>query len=120
MDGYDKHYSDESFWEKLKRHAMIIGRETVQKAAVLYFCMKDPDTPAQAKLVIVGALGYLIFPADAIPDMIVPVGYSDDIGALALAATIVAIHIKDSHVTEAKALTRRFFGGDEPDANAAT
>jgi hypothetical protein len=45
MEGYGKHYTEESFWDKLKRYAIVLGREAVEKALILYFCLKDPDPP---------------------------------------------------------------------------
>lgn len=119
MEGYDKHYSDDLFWDKLKHYALLISREAVEKALLLYFCLNDLDTPAQTKSITAGSLGYLIFPMDAIPDLVPLVGYADDIGALTLAVTIAATHIKDEHIAEAKATVRRFFGRDYgPEANA--
>ena len=63
----------------------------------LYYCLLDPDTPAKARTVILGALGYFIVPLDSIPDVVPAVGYSDDLGVLALAFTTVLIHIKPEH-----------------------
>ena len=63
----------------------------------LYYCLLDPDTPAKAKAVIVSALGYFIFPMDAIFDAVPVVGYSDDLGVLALALAAVLMHIKPEH-----------------------
>jgi len=110
MDEYEKHYSEESFWQKLKDYAATIGRKGAEIALTLYFCMLDPDTPARSKAIIAGALGYFVFPLDAIPDLLPGVGFSDDLGALALAIGIVAAHIKEQHKTEAQAALARWFG----------
>lgn len=119
LDGYGKHYSEDSFWAKLGAYAAVIGRKGAQIALTLYYCMRDADTPARAKAVIAGSLGYLIFPLDAIPDLLPAVGFSDDLGALALAIGIVAAHIKDRHKSQARATLARWFGpatgkGDSP------
>lgn len=58
----DTEYSEESFWEKIASSAKLAGREVIEKALVLYYCMQDPDTPAWATSVIVGALIYFISP----------------------------------------------------------
>jgi uncharacterized membrane protein YkvA (DUF1232 family) len=110
VDEYEKHYSDDSFWAKLKAYAAAIGRKGAEIALTLYYCLRDPDTPARAKAVIAGSLGYLIFPLDAIPDPLPAVGFSDDLGALALAIGIVAAHIKKEHKSEASAALTRWFG----------
>ena len=69
MDDYGRHFSNESFWEKVKRYALKAGSVVLRPALTLYFALQDEDTPAWAKAVIVGALGYFVFPMDAIPDM---------------------------------------------------
>ena len=106
-------YSDESFWEKVKKFALTAGKEVIEKALVLYYCLKDSDTPAWAKTVIIGALGYFILPADAIPDYIAAVGFTDDLGALAAATLTVATHVKKEHVSQARETIARWFGAEE-------
>ena len=61
---YSDEYSEQGFWEKLKKYAMNAGRDVVEKTLVLYYCLLDADTPAKAKAVIVSALGYFIVPID--------------------------------------------------------
>ncbi|MBM4346102.1 MAG: DUF1232 domain-containing protein [Deltaproteobacteria bacterium] len=73
--------------------AKTAGREAIGMALTLYFAMKDPEVPVWAKSVIVGALGYFIFPIDVIPDVMVPIGYTDDVGVMAAALTMVAVHV---------------------------
>jgi uncharacterized membrane protein YkvA (DUF1232 family) len=84
---YGDYFTDEAFWNKVKRYAKRAGRRVLEPALVLYFCMRDDDTPAWAKGVILGALGYFIFPMDAIPDATPAVGFADDLGALAWIST---------------------------------
>lgn len=102
-------YSDESFWEKLKKYAIVAGREVVETALKLYYCMQDADTPRWAKTVIGGALLYFVMPLDSVPDLL-PGGYVDDLGALSGAVLTVATHIKDEHVAKAKAKMVQWFG----------
>jgi uncharacterized membrane protein YkvA (DUF1232 family) len=104
-----EHYSDDGFWKKLGRHALAAGREVVEKALTLYYCLMDGDTPAWAKGVIIGALGYLIWPLDVVPDFVPVVGYGDDLGVLAGALVTVALHVKDVHVRKATATLRCWF-----------
>ena len=103
-------YSDESFWEKVKTQALKAGKEVIEKALTLYYCLQDTDTPGWAKTVIVGALAYFILPADAIPDYIAIVGFTDDLGVLAAAVATVAAHVKDDHATKARQVVERWFG----------
>lgn len=80
---------------------------------ILFFCMRDSETPAWAKSVIVGALGYLIFPMDFIPDTILGAGFTDDWSVILGAIATVAAHIKGEHKDRASAFTNRFFGSEE-------
>ena len=102
-------YTDNSFWDKLKNYALAAGRDVVEKALTLYYCHQDRDTPAWARKVIVGALAYFILPTDAIPDLIPGAGYTDDLGALALAVALLAANIKDEHVRLARQKLAQWF-----------
>jgi len=107
---YSKEYSEKSFWKKVRNFAIKAGREVIEKALMMYYCLKDGDTPVWAKTVIVGALGYFIAPLDAIPDLTPMVGFTDDLGALAAAFAIVAAHIKSDHKQMAKEKLKVWFG----------
>ncbi len=61
----------------------------------MYFCMIDVQTPLQAKAIIAGALAYFLSPADAIPDAIVGVGFTDDASVIATALVTVSTHVTD-------------------------
>ena len=113
MADYETEYSDSSFWEKVKTQALRAGKEVIEKALTLYYCLQDRDTPTWAKTVIVGALAYFILPMDAIPDYIVAVGFTDDLGALAAAVATVAAHLKDDHASKAKKMMEKWFGDKE-------
>ncbi len=105
---YKQHYTDDSFWQKTKCFAIKVGKETMEKSFIMYYCMKDSDTPAKHKSIILSALGYFILPLDLIPD-ILPGGWMDDLGALALAFSTVTASIKDSHVKMAQLKLDKFF-----------
>ncbi len=105
-------YSEEKFWEKINKvrtKAKEIAKEIIEKAFVLYYCFLDDDTPKWAKGVIIGALGYLISPIDAIPDFLPVIGYSDDIAVLAGAIILVALSIKKEHTEKAKEKVNTYF-----------
>lgn len=103
-------YSAPRLWRTLGRAAVAAGRKTILTALTLFYCLKDSDTPTWAKGVIVGALGYLVLPADLIPDIIPGAGYSDDWGALVAALATVAAYIKDDHKSKALAQVERLLG----------
>ena len=107
---YSKNYSENELLEKLTQFAKSAGRELVEKALILYYAASDPDTPQKAKAIIFSALGYFILPLDAIPDITPLLGFSDDLGAIALALATVAAHIKPQHRLAAKEKTNKWFG----------
>lgn len=90
---YLHHYTAPQFWKKLGKHAAAVGRGTLEKALYLYYAAQNPATPAWAKRVIYGALGYFILPLDAIPDLAPIVGYTDDLSIMAAALATVAYYI---------------------------
>nr|WP_309101755.1 DUF1232 domain-containing protein [Fredinandcohnia onubensis] len=112
MDEMGKHYSDDKFWEKLKKFALRAGHSVVYTALLLYYVLQKPDLPAKARVTILAALGYFIFPVDLIPDLAVGIGFTDDLGALGVALFQVAIHIDDNVKAKAKAKLVDWFGDD--------
>ena len=66
--------------EKMKRGPVEKIWETVLK---LYEAFRSPDIPHKTKIVILGALLYLIVPLDIIPDVLLPAGFLDDVAVIA-------------------------------------
>ena len=91
----DRALVERGFWAKLRKHATTAGREVVEKALWLYYAARAPQTPAWARSVIYGALAYLVLPADAIPDALPAIGFSDDLVTLTAAVATVALFIDD-------------------------
>ncbi|MBN7798080.1 YkvA family protein [Parahaliea mediterranea] len=106
------HYSEAGFWRKLGQYAGAAGRELVEKALLMYYAARRDETPAWARATIYGALGYFIAPFDAVVDITPVVGYSDDLGVLALAFVTVARYIDDGVRAQAAERARRWFGDD--------
>ncbi|NLY65514.1 MAG: DUF1232 domain-containing protein [Alcaligenaceae bacterium] len=78
---------------KIARLAKKAGKPVMEKALYLFFAVQSPATPAWAKRIIYGALAYLVFPVDAIPDFIPAAGFTDDLGVIAAALATVAFYI---------------------------
>ena len=110
--GFGNEYSDSGFWEQVVKYAKIAGKEVVERALRLYYAAQEPNTPTWAKTVIYGALGYFIFPLDAIPDPTPLVGYADDLGVLAAAIATVALYITEEVKQKARQKLRDWFGAD--------
>jgi uncharacterized membrane protein YkvA (DUF1232 family) len=103
-------YTDESFWDKLAKHATAAGPKVVHDVLVLFYTLKDPATPNRIKAAIMGALAYFVMPLDAVPDTLLGIGYLDDIGVLAWAYDTVANHIDGDAIVDATRTCRRWFG----------
>ena len=108
--GFANQYSDPGFWEKVLTYAKIAGREVIEKALLLYYAAQNPATPAWAKSVIYGALGYFIFPMDAIADITPVVGYADDLGVLAAAVATVILFINKEVKEKTASKMQQWFG----------
>jgi uncharacterized membrane protein YkvA (DUF1232 family) len=59
-----------------------IGGALLDKLRVMVAYFRDPDEPMAPKLLIGGALLYLIIPTDLIPDWLPVVGFVDDFTAI--------------------------------------
>ncbi|MDS9471811.1 YkvA family protein [Sporosarcina pasteurii] len=102
--------TDEQFWDKLMKFGKRIGEKTVYYSLLLYYTAKSPSVPKSSKMIIVGALSYLIFPVDVIPDFIPVVGLADDSAVIAAAVYKVFSHIDDSIKNQAKEKLTTIFG----------
>lgn len=109
--GYEDEYSEKTFWDKVFACAKTsAGREVIEKALWLYYTAQNPTTSATAKSIIYGALGYFIFPIDAISDATPVVGYADDLGVLVATATTVAMRITAEIKKKAALQLKDWFG----------
>ena len=106
---FAKEFTEGDFWDKVKSYARVAGESVLEPALTLYNTSKDTATPAWAKTVIYGALGYFISPIDAIPDLTPLIGYSDDLGVLVVAAATLVSHIKKEHKDNAKQTLKQWF-----------
>ena len=79
---YRKHYSESGLLSKIGKVCKRAGIKAIYLVLLLYYVLKDKKTPFDQKAIIVGALGYFIFPADLIPDLIPLLGFTDDIAAM--------------------------------------
>ncbi len=99
---YETEFSEDKFWKKALKIVKDASYGLLEKALTLYYSAKDEHTPKWAKSIVFGSLGYLIFPLDAIPDIIPGVGYTDDVSVIIAAFSTVALYIKEEHKILAK------------------
>lgn len=72
------------------------------KVLFLWDKAKSPDVPLRLKITIVGALLYLILPADVIPDAIPGIGLIDDVTVILMVFTEVSKFLVPKAVEKAK------------------
>lgn len=101
----DRTQVEGGFWDKLRRHARRIP--LLDDVVAAYYCARDGETPLRAKAVLFGALAYLVLPADAVPDILSMVGFTDDAAVIYAAVRAVRPHIKDRHRAAARSALDR-------------
>ncbi|MEM7695316.1 MAG: YkvA family protein [Pseudomonadota bacterium] len=104
-DGAQDQTVRDGFWTTLRRAARQIPFTHDLVAA--YYCAMDPNVPFRVRATLLGALAYFVAPIDAIPDVIMGVGFTDDATVLLGAITMVAAHITPQHREKAKAALER-------------
>jgi uncharacterized membrane protein YkvA (DUF1232 family) len=85
----------QNFWRTAKKAARHVP--FMEEVVAAYYCALDKETPLRAKGILLAALGYFILPTDAIPDMILGIGFTDDIAVLTAALTAIRAHMKPAH-----------------------
>ena len=88
------------FWRKLKRLAVRLPFAEDLLAA--HYCACDRTTPRRVQLMLIAAMAYFVLPADAVPDWLPVVGFTDDAAVLAATLKLVADHIRDDHRAAAR------------------
>lgn len=96
-----------SFWTKMKKSA---GKIPFTKDAIaMYYCAVDAKTPLWAKGIAFGALAYFVSPIDAIPDVIIGLGFTDDAALIAAGIRAISGQVTDEHRNKSEA----FFNGEK-------
>lgn len=106
---YQGYYSENKLWSKLSRIASRIGRSAAYYVLILYYLLISPNVSIKNKAVICGALGYLILPADLLPDVIPLLGLTDDIAAIKLAYDTVRVSVTPEIESQAESKLEQWF-----------
>ena len=93
------------FWPKIRKVAAHVP--FARDALSVWYCARDPQTPAAAKGMMMAALAYFVLPTDAIPDFLGVIGFTDDAAVFAALLAIVGKNLKDSHREAADDLLRK-------------
>lgn len=100
-DKYAHQYSNEGFLKKVPQLARKGGIKAVAYANVLYYTLKAPTTPTNVKLSLIVFLGYFVAPIDLIPDLVLGIGFTDDIVVLGYGLTSLMLPSLKDYVTPA-------------------
>ena len=102
-------------WEKIKTNAKRFGRFTTKQLLLMYYVLKSKDTPTSAKVVIYGALAYLVLPVNMISQKRHPfLGWADEVAATALAYKKINKHVTPEMEQQAEETLDRWFKGTTP------
>ncbi len=98
------------FWRTFGRAA---GRLPIAEDVVAsYYCALDPNTPRRVRTMLLAALAYFVLPADAIPDILLGIGFSDDIAVLTSVIATIRVHVRPAHFVAARSALARLCADD--------
>ena len=110
---YGEKFSKRDFTEKIARIAKRAGAKLVYAALILYYTLQSENVSKKDKAIIIGALGYMISPLDAIPDAIPIAGLTDDLAVLLYVLKKVWSDIDPEIQAKAKKRLSKWFDEDE-------
>ena len=98
----------ERFFPKLAR---VLARVPLADELVAaYYAAFDRATPLKAKGILLGALAYFVLPIDTIPDVVLGLGFTDDMAVLLAAFNVVRSHVTEEHRRRARETIARIRG----------
>ena len=106
-------FSPSDFVDKVARIAKRAGAKLVYAALILYYTLQSEKVSKADKALIVGALGYMISPLDAVPDAIPIVGLTDDLAVLVYVLKKVWVNVEPEIKDKARARLSKWFDEDE-------
>ena len=109
-DRFSKFFNEGEFLKKVLKFAKQIGLKGIYFALILFYTYKKETTPAWAKRVVLGVLGYLISPLDFIPDFTPLIGVSDDVFIIIMAMGVLACCIDEDVRVQARVKLKDWFG----------
>ena len=110
---YANKFSASDFVDKISKIAKRAGAKLVYAALILYYTLQSEKVSKADKALIIGSLGYLISPLDAIPDAIPIVGLTDDVGVLIYVLRKVWVNVEPEIKDRAKERLTKWFDEDE-------
>ena len=96
--------------KKIGRFCLVMGQQTVYSVLLMVYAFRRKDSPGWAKRIIIGTLGYVLTPIDAIPDLTPLIGYTDDLGVLGFGLEAIASYINLDVRVKARRDVKLLFG----------
>ncbi len=112
QENYKSFFSEKKLWKKLKKFAKALGAKVTYTVLLLFYAYRRKETPRWAKNIVLGTLGYLIAPIDAIPDLSPIIGFTDDLGVLSFGLVAIAAYVNDDVKRQARTKLSKWFGED--------
>ena len=103
-----------TFWPKLKRSLALLP--FAEDLVAAYYCAFDRDTPRHVQVALIGALAYFVLPFDLVPDIILGLGFTDDLAVLLAAFNVVRTHVTEAHRARARETLERLRRGERVSA----
>ena len=110
---YKDNFSTKAFAEKISKIAKRAGSKLVYAALILYYSLQSKSVSMKDKALILGALGYLISPLDAIPDAFPILGLGDHLAVLTFALKKIWDNVSDEMREKAQSKLSKWFDEDE-------
>lgn len=87
--------NERQFWRKLGR--VLAHVPFAEDLVAVWYCAKDPATPAHVRALLWGAVGYFVMPADLVPDYLVALGFTDDAAVIAMVMSLLGRYVAPRH-----------------------
>lgn len=88
------------FWKAVRRAGRSIP--FMDEVVAGYYCALDPKTPRRVRMILMAALAYFVMPFDFIPDLLIGIGFTDDVAVLMAALAAIRGHITPAHRAAAR------------------
>jgi len=113
---YIKFFKADKLLAFVKSRINELSVKLVYSSLLLYFAFNQKETSRWAKNIIIGALGYLLSPIDAIPDLTPFLGFTDDFSVVLFGLVGIACYINDDVRAAAKEKVSQWFSDIDPKA----
>jgi len=113
---YKKFFKADKLLAFVRSRINELSVKLVYSSLLLYFAFNQKETSRWAKNIIIGALGYLLSPIDAIPDLTPFLGFTDDFSVVLFALVGIACYINNDVRAAAKKKVSQWFSDIDPKA----